>query len=269
MRAGSSSSPVDRDMTASSENCQRSTRVRLCLSATLVSRPNRESSGQPVSCADAASPRSRRRRPRSCRRPRTRTSADDRKLFQGPTSSAYRSAPRSACAPRSSIRKRSAGSCHLEPLRQERLVPRRAGRHGPGQRRNGRNHDADAHWKILEAMARAAALPAIPRQDGRVVRLVRRREKAAHAGDAGLRRQRLGLAETRCGVFRSARRRREGARLAEHPSSRARGSRSFPAKSSAKRSRICARCARHPRAIDGRADPRRHDGQGVKTGSLP
>lgn len=69
--------------------------------------------------------------------------------------------------------------------------------------------------------ARAAALPAIPRQDGqddgRVVRLVRRCEKTAYAGDAGLRRQRLGLAEAYCGVFRSARRRREGARLPEHP----------------------------------------------------
>ena len=92
---------------------------------------------------------------------------------------------------------------------------------GKRQRRHGRKHDADAYWEILEAMARAAALPAIPRQDGqddgRVVRLVRRCEKTAYAGDAGLRPQRLGLAEAHCGVFRSARRRREGARLAEHP----------------------------------------------------
>ena len=54
----------------------------------------------------------------------------------------------------------------LLALCQVRLVSGGAGGHEPGRRRDGRKHDADADGQVLEAMARAAALPAVPRQDG-------------------------------------------------------------------------------------------------------
>ncbi len=69
-------------------------------------------------------------------------------------------------------------------------------------------------------MARAAALFAVPRQDGQHdeqgLRLVRRHREAAHAGASGVRGQRLCLAEAHRGVLRALGRRREGAGLAEH-----------------------------------------------------
>jgi pimeloyl-ACP methyl ester carboxylesterase len=52
------------------------------------------------------------------------------------------------------------------PLCQVRLVSRGAEGHEPDQRVNGRKHDADANRQIIETMARAAALSALPRQDG-------------------------------------------------------------------------------------------------------
>jgi len=82
------------------------------------------------------------------------------------------------------------------------------------------NMNADADGQVFKAMARAAALSAVPRQDGQYdelgLRLVRRHREAAHAGASGVRGQRLCLAEAHCGVLHALVRRHEGAWLAEH-----------------------------------------------------
>jgi pimeloyl-ACP methyl ester carboxylesterase len=45
-------------------------------------------------------------------------------------------------------------------------VPGGAAGHEPGRRGDGRKHDADTDGQVFEEMARAAALPAVPRQAG-------------------------------------------------------------------------------------------------------
>jgi pimeloyl-ACP methyl ester carboxylesterase len=62
--------------------------------------------------------------------------------------------------------------------------------HGRGWRRDGRNDDSDPDGPALPTMARAAALPAVSRQDGealgRGLRLVGRDRRVADAGAAGV-----------------------------------------------------------------------------------
>src|SRR5439155_26648695 len=52
----------------------------------------------------------------------------------------------------------------LVALCQGRLVSGGAERHEPGRHVDGGKHDADADGQVLEAVARAATLSAVPRQ---------------------------------------------------------------------------------------------------------